>query len=255
MKQKNKKQSKNYNWFFIVSVLALAISIGIMIYVKKIEVSNSISPTPKTQSTQNILNKPIVYTSPTPSITPTITLPPITPIHNGNTYTDNTFSITYPNDWILNNRDNDTPFLRRLREETHIITLEKEGYILLATIYPASDKRVHGGIFLDAEEIDTFKKEHNLIVIQNKPYYLSNKHTSLEIFEGEYEYVDVVQLTKFPDLEQESIYKNNIWSKIITNKNGYSYEISKYSRKPITDIFTPDNIQQEMLSILSTIKW
>lgn len=178
------------------------------------------------------------------------------------TYTYKTFSFSYPKTWKMFDTDNNPTFFtkNRLIGFIHGIAVEKEDYLLFIGVMDKPVTEV-GGTFITDQEFQNFKKERDELIIQGKPFYLSKRHSPLQVMTDPNTNTGIWGFASLSEYTPNStIFGHNRimgYSDIIKEKNGLSYLFIKFkSLADISDSYvTPTHIQKEIAGIIETIRW
>jgi hypothetical protein len=207
----------------------------------------------KAQKTQELSNKAIATVTPPPTTENTEAI--VTPAVHGSTFKYMNFSISYPESWtFLDRSTNDNfPLKERLSiyESGKVVALNKEGIYLIVAIEEETEGGA-GGIFIDDEDYNNFISNRDKVIIGNTMFYLSRTHSAIGVLQeshsGPYEWSS---LTEFiPSKSTPSgIYRGY---EDIIKRNGYAYNFIVVSENADS---TPTKIQNEIISILETIRW
>ncbi len=171
-----------------------------------------------------------------------------------NTYTHDSFALTYPNGWeLMESSSADFTLSARLNPLfDKNIAFKKEDYYLIIAI-SKSDEGGADGIFLNDTDLNQFINQKDLINIDNKQFYLTKNHAGLTALEqshsGPYGWGSLFEYIPNKVTADGKTY--NGYDQVIS-RSGNKYVFIKIAKE---EGITPSNIQSEMIQMLSTIKW
>lgn len=182
------------------------------------------------------------------------------------TYSDGTFSISYPYSWTLHDSASNAFFMSQNNVQgfENIVALENTDTLLVIGSNPQTESEV-GGIFTSNGEFQAFVEMYDQISIQGSRYYLWKYQHSLQDW--------IRQSAQKNQLGGAGIFSLGSVSKYISNKvtnergqsfNGYDVLLKINQREYLVVIFskknkgvtlTPPETQKEIKAILESIIW
>ncbi len=185
-----------------------------------------------------------------PSSTPTMS--PDVPTESSYTY--NSFSFSYPNDWKFSSKNDDVnfPLKDRLTFDDEVIAISN-GEIHLIVNISVADQLEAGGIFGSDKEYEEYISMHDKVAIQGSTFYLTRSHLSISSLEEEHSgpatWGALSEYVPNKTTGSGNIFKG--YEQII-KRNGYRYNFIIVGQQ---EGVTPYAIQSDLKKILESIKW
>lgn len=175
----------------------------------------------------------------------------------GKTFIYNDFSISYPDDWVLQDMSTGEDFplkerLYSLYSSDKVIALSKNRVHVIITIEHTTEGGSEG-IFASDEEYNNYVSGLDRVVIGNSTFYLSKRHEKLsslsESHAGPYGWSALVEYIPNKQLQSGETFRGY---DTVIKRNGYSYNFIIVSAEGGT---TNPQLQKEIIGILETINW
>lgn len=173
-------------------------------------------------------------------------------------YTSGTFSFNYPEGWIvIDGKDNPSYFSEKgLAGFDQLIMLEKQGNYLFIGSDNSVDAEV-GGIFTSDAEYQEYLQRRTPVMIGQDQFYLLKSDSAMSQLTSPDQSAGIFGIASFSEYQQNKVTNDqqqtfNGFSDYI-EKNGKGYVFVKLS--DVGNVMTPEPIQSELVSILSTIQW
>jgi hypothetical protein len=177
------------------------------------------------------------------------------------TYKYGTFSFSYPNSWTLTENTTNPQFFSQnnLSGFDHMVLLQNGDFYLLIGIDTHNTGAQVGGIFTPDADYQNYLASRDQIKIGSETFLLSKDHTSLTDWNGpgrEAGIYGLASLAKYvPNKVTNQQGQTFNGSDDYFQENGNSYMFIKLSKTGTGAIPTPTSTQNDIISILESIKW
>ncbi|MBT4349174.1 hypothetical protein HOD19_00115 [bacterium] len=201
---------------------------------------------------------------PTPLPTPQLVVSSPSPLQtsqgeslNVENYAYNNFSFTYTDDWILSDMSSSDKFPLKARLDPlysgdKVVSLSKNNLYLIITIDKESEGSA-GGIFIDDSDYNEFTSSRDKVLIGDSTFYLLKEHpatpTLIESHSGPYMWGALSEYIPNKKTGSGNVFKGH---EDIIKRGEYIYNFIITSEEGGT---TDQQLQQEIINMLESIKW